>query len=109
MVCAQVFEELGFAPLQADYLAAWMHSGQQVRFMEHEERSLTEPADQSGEQQGQAAGPAEQPLTTLTIQGLSPSGFLLAVEEGSGRQFELTPDGNSLDMMAGLIRRKLPG
>lgn len=76
----------------------------------------------------------------LIIQGLSPSGFLLAEEEergsdeqqqqmqdgfmagrgrqgrdwgdalkaaGRGRQWELTPDGNSLDMMTGLIRRKI--
>lgn len=43
----------------------------------------------------------------LTVRGLSPSGFLMA-QDASGASYELTPDGNSLDMMKGLIRRKLP-
>jgi hypothetical protein len=43
----------------------------------------------------------------VTVAGLSSSGFLLAVDS-IGQQYELTPDGNSLDMMQGMIRRKLP-
>ncbi len=43
----------------------------------------------------------------LVIRGLSDAGFLLA-EDAAGARYELTPDGNSLDMMQGLIRRKLP-
>lgn len=43
---------------------------------------------------------------SLTVAGLSPSGFLLAVD-GEGGRYELTPDGNSLDMMQGLVRRKI--
>jgi biotin--protein ligase len=50
----------------------------------------------------QGGGPVQ-----LVIQGLSGAGFLLA-EDGLGAKYELTPDGNSLDMMQGLIRRKLP-
>lgn len=42
----------------------------------------------------------------VTIKGLSPDGFLLAVDD-DGARFELQPDGNSLDMMKGLIRKKL--
>lgn len=42
----------------------------------------------------------------LVIAGLSPSGFLLA-HDAEGDAYELTPDGNSLDMMAGLVRRKI--
>ena len=42
----------------------------------------------------------------LIIRGLSEQGFLLA-EDDFGRAYELTPDGNSLDMMKGLIRRKM--
>jgi biotin--protein ligase len=56
----------------------------------------------------------------LIIRGLSPAGFLLAEEEETGtacsggstvgKLWELTPDGNSLDMISGLIRKKLaPG
>jgi hypothetical protein len=41
----------------------------------------------------------------LTIEGLSKQGFLLASDD-LGRVYELTPDGNSLDMMKGLIKRK---
>ncbi|KAF5836003.1 hypothetical protein DUNSADRAFT_6573 [Dunaliella salina] len=101
--CFQVFEELGFGPLEADYLASWMHSGQQLRFLEHGQRSLPASSDPSGHPD-LGSGTS---LASLTIQGLSPTGFLMAVEESTGRRFELTPDGNSLDMMAGLIRRKL--
>lgn len=43
---------------------------------------------------------------SLTIRGLTKGGFLHAVDE-FGSSYELTPDGNSLDMMQGLIRRKL--
>jgi hypothetical protein len=43
----------------------------------------------------------------VEVVGLSTSGFLLA-RDSSGQQYELAPDGNSLDMMRGLIRRKLP-
>lgn len=44
--------------------------------------------------------------TQLVIRGLSQHGFLRA-EDGNGKMYELTPDGNSLDMMQGLLRRKL--
>jgi biotin--protein ligase len=43
----------------------------------------------------------------LTVRGLTSSGFLLA-EDAGGARYELTPDGNSLDLMHGLLRRKLP-
>lgn len=44
--------------------------------------------------------------TQLVIRGLSQHGFLRA-EDANGKMYELTPDGNSLDMMQGLLRRKL--
>lgn len=126
-----MFETHGFAPLQADYLAAWLHTGQRVQFLQGEDRSIQGQGGLGGGGVGQGVGGVEaaraagegvaaavmelrQSLTTLTIQGLSTSGFLLAVEEAregggalGGRRFELAPDGNSLDMMAGLVRRKL--
>ncbi|KAG2438269.1 hypothetical protein HYH02_010967 [Chlamydomonas schloesseri] len=84
------FEAQGFPPLEPEYQAAWLHSGQCLDF------------DDSDPSQGISA-----PHVRLTIRGLSPAGFLLAVDE-AGQRYELTPDGNSLDMMRGLLRRKLP-
>lgn len=94
MCGAQVFERSSFAPLEGSYLSTWLHSGQRVELEEAASGQLGRDAGASG---GRVA---------LTIQGLSRSGFLLATDEW-GAQFELTPDGNSLDMMQGLIRRKL--
>lgn len=116
----QVFEVNGFEPLLPDYLKSWMHNGQQVQFQAEESHSTAHHSSTAGSSDGvgsvgalsEAGSSMDQqrdtPLSTLTIRGLSPSGFLLAVEESSGRKFELTPDGNSLDMMVGLIRRKIP-
>jgi biotin--protein ligase len=97
--CYDEFEARGFAGLEASYLESWMHSGQQV-----EVEAGTSAAAAPGE--ASAADAAQR--VRLTIRGLSEHGFLLAVDAAGGR-WELTPDGNSLDMLAGLIRRKLPG
>jgi biotin--protein ligase len=98
--CFDQFERQGFAPLQPLYLASWMHSNQQVELEEG-------VADAGGSGLGGPPGQQQQQQrVTLKIVGLSPYGFLLAVD-ASGQQFELTPDGNSLDMMQGLIRKKL--
>jgi biotin---protein ligase len=43
----------------------------------------------------------------LTVCGLSENGYLKGMDD-EGNEFELHPDGNSLDMMQGLIRRKMP-
>ena len=43
----------------------------------------------------------------LTVAGLTASGYLLAVDD-IGAEFELHPDGNSLDFFRGLVRKKLP-
>ncbi len=96
----QKFEAEGFAALQPQYLSAWMHSNQQVELAEGAATSSS-PANSTG----QGAAPQR---VRLTITGLTEHGFLLAVDAYGGRH-ELTPDGNSLDMMQGLIRRKLPG
>lgn len=41
----------------------------------------------------------------MTVRGLSKSGYLRA-QDDAGEEFELHPDGNSLDMMKGMISRK---
>ena len=117
----QVFEEHGFAPLQAPYLSHWMHTGQRLQFSTDSSSSDSSTAacssttqqagggsvGQQNRQNNTVPGAPPTTTTTLSVQGLSPSGFLLAWEEGSGQVYELTPDGNSLDMMSGLVRRKL--
>lgn len=77
--------EHGFAPFERDYYSAWLHSGQHVVL---EEEST--------------AGPVG-----VTIQGLSPHGYLKA-QDDAGQMYELHPDGNSFDFFKGLVRKKLP-
>ncbi|KAI8471829.1 MAG: hypothetical protein J3K34DRAFT_384539 [Monoraphidium minutum] len=104
--CYDEFEARGFPPLEGAYLASWMHSGQQVELEEGAVLAATPEARAAA-----AAAPPAAPgggRVRLTIRGLSANGFLLA-EDAAGGQWELTPDGNSLDMLVGLIRRKLSG
>ncbi|CAI5992422.1 unnamed protein product [Closterium sp. NIES-65] len=83
-----VFEQQGFKPLEADYLQRWLHSGQHVVLEEAKE-----------------GGSVTQ--VSLTIQGLTTGGYLLATDP-SGIQYELSPDGNSLDFFKGLMRDDAP-
>lgn len=107
--CFDAFESQGFSPLKPLYLASWMHSNQQV---ELEENAAAAAAGPGAGGPGGSSGDSglglqnRQQRVTLTIVGLSPHGFLLAVD-ALGQEYELTPDGNSLDMMQGLIRKKL--
>jgi len=82
-----VLRQQGFAPLTERYTDMWMHTGQSVKVQ-----------DEKG-----GPGSARQ----ATIRGVAPSGFLLA-QDDAGTMLELHPDGNSLDMMKGLISRKVP-
>lgn len=94
--CFTTFESQGFEPLKPMYLSSWMHSNQQV-----------ELAEDVAAEGGTGVGLLNRgKKVTLTIVGLSPYGFLLAVD-AFGQQYELTPDGNSLDMMQGLLKKKL--
>ncbi|KXZ49683.1 hypothetical protein GPECTOR_20g540 [Gonium pectorale] len=90
------FESSGFGPLEPEYLASWLHSGQELDFDD------SDPSAPGGGAHGGGGG-----RVRLVVRGLSPSGFLLAEDPRVGGRYELTPDGNSLDMMAGLIRRKI--
>jgi biotin--protein ligase len=77
-----------FDTLRPAYLYHWLHSSQRV--------TLEEDGDG-----------AEAPRKVeVTIQGLTPGGYLLATD-AKGERFELHPDGNSLDWFVGLVRRKL--
>lgn len=100
--CFDTFQAQGFGPLQPLYLASWMHTNQKVELAED---AATTAAAAAGGTDNDTPNNKQQRVT-LTIVGLSPYGFLLAVD-AAGEEYELTPDGNSLDMMQGLIKKKL--
>uniref|UniRef100_A0A2P2K3L9 BPL/LPL catalytic domain-containing protein n=1 Tax=Rhizophora mucronata TaxID=61149 RepID=A0A2P2K3L9_RHIMU len=81
-----LFINQGFQTLEELYYRTWLHSGQRVIIQE-------KSADQVVE-------------NVVTIQGLTSSGYLLAIGE-DGQMCELHPDGNSFDFFKGLVRRKL--
>ena len=82
----QLFCQNGLAGIKDFYTQHWLHSNQIVSVEHSDGDGVT----------------SEQ----MVIKGLTDSGFLLA-EDKAGVQFELSPDGNSLDFFSGLIKRKL--
>ncbi|KAI3419822.1 BPL/LPL catalytic domain-containing protein [Psidium guajava] len=81
-----LFIHQGFQALEELYYKTWLHSGQRVIVLEKNEEQGVE--------------------NVVSIQGLTPSGYLLAVGEDN-QMCELHPDGNSFDFFKGLVRRKL--
>lgn len=73
------------AGLADAYHAAWLHSGQAIVVA--------------------AADAAPSSPSRLVIERVSDAGFLLAVD-AEGARVELHPDASSLDLLAGLVRRK---
>ncbi|XP_011626364.1 biotin--protein ligase 2 isoform X1 [Amborella trichopoda] len=86
-VLFDVFINQGFQALEEVYYATWLHSGQKVVIEEKNECGLPQKS-------------------VVTVQGLTPSGYLLAVDD-EDKRYELHPDGNSFDFFQGLIRRKV--
>ncbi|KAM0843071.1 hypothetical protein ACQ4PT_057959 [Festuca glaucescens] len=85
-VLFEIFANQGFQALEERYYNAWLHSGQRVVVQDaHEGQSVN---------------------SVVTIQGLTPSGYLYAIGE-DGKSYELHPDGNSFDFFTGLVRRKM--
>ncbi|KAI4307316.1 hypothetical protein L6164_030518 [Bauhinia variegata] len=81
-----LFVNQGFQTLEELYYKTWLHSGQRVIVQEKNEDKVVQHV--------------------VTIQGLTSSGFLLAVGDDN-QMCELHPDGNSFDFFKGLVRRKL--
>eukprot|EP01025_Chloroclados_australasicus_P011176 TRINITY_DN14834_c0_g2_i6.p4 TRINITY_DN14834_c0_g2~~TRINITY_DN14834_c0_g2_i6.p4 ORF type:complete len:144 (-),score=19.51 TRINITY_DN14834_c0_g2_i6:727-1158(-) len=81
----EVLERQGFEGLEGTYRRYWLHENQ---------RLVLEDSTSPGEQ------------TPVTIIGLTATGFLKGKDD-RGIVYELHPDGNSLDMMKGLLRRKM--
>ncbi|KAJ3679336.1 hypothetical protein LUZ60_017347 [Juncus effusus] len=77
-----IFVNQGFHVLEDLYCKTWLHSGQKVVIEENNDK------------------------VEVTIQGLTPAGYLLATDE-ENKSYELHPDGNSFDFFKGLVRRKL--
>ncbi|KAL2339834.1 hypothetical protein Fmac_007774 [Flemingia macrophylla] len=82
----RLFVNQGFQTLEELYIKTWLHSGQRVVVQEKNEDKVVEHV--------------------VTIQGLTSSGYLLAVGDDN-QMCELHPDGNSFDFFNGLVRRKL--
>ncbi|MES1913289.1 MAG: hypothetical protein MHM6MM_005489 [Cercozoa sp. M6MM] len=79
------FERRGFAPFLDAYLGRWLHSGQRVTI-----------ADAQGE------------AFDAVLTGLTESGYLRATLcDSDDKVIELHPDGNTVDMLRGLIAPKL--
>ncbi|CAL8085460.1 unnamed protein product [Calicophoron daubneyi] len=70
------------------YTRCWMHTGQEVQVYKKVNSKLS-PSP-----------------TRCTVVGVDPYGYLLVRNQKTGAQFTLHPDGNSMDMMRGLIRPK---
>jgi len=83
-----LFSTQGFYALETKYYERWLHSGQTVVLEEKEEGSV------------------EVSKIPLKIQGLTPAGYLRAVDDDS-ETYELHPDGNSFDFLKGLVRKKM--
>ncbi|XP_006648346.2 biotin--protein ligase 2 [Oryza brachyantha] len=85
-VLFEIFSNEGFQALEEQYYNSWLHSGQKVVVQDGPE--------------------AQRADSVVTIQGLTPAGYLYAIGE-DGKSYELHPDGNSFDFFAGLVRRKM--
>ncbi|KAK1293679.1 hypothetical protein QJS10_CPB17g01503 [Acorus calamus] len=83
----EIFLNQGFQALEDLYYKAWLHSGQKVVIEEKDEESSAKNI-------------------VVTIQGLTSSGYLLAIGEDN-KNYELHPDGNSFDFFKGLVRKKI--
>ena len=79
---AHELESRGFDGLVSEYLAQWMHSGQEVEVQVEDKSESAKKA---------------------VIVGLTRSGFLRATTLSPYTELELHPDGNSLDMLQGLV------
>jgi biotin---protein ligase len=79
-IIIQVLETEGFDVLEPTYRRYWLHENQRV-----------------------FVGEAQTPMT---VRGLSRTGYLRATDD-AGEYFELHPDGNSFDMMQGMISRRV--
>ncbi|XP_051123837.1 biotin--protein ligase 2-like [Andrographis paniculata] len=85
-----IFITQGFQELEGQYYKRWLHSGQRIIVQEKDDDT-----NQVSEY-------------VVTIQGLTSSGYLLAISE-DGQAHELHPDGNSFDFLKGLVSKKVGG
>ena len=128
----QIVEQEGFDSLEGTYRRYWLHEGQRVQLHEHLDHGAdvctAEPSlvcvcmpsrcvyDAAAESRAccrlrcdvehSLASISGNTQMSVTICGLTASGFLRGRAD-DGSEVELHPDGTSLDMMQGLVRRKL--
>jgi biotin---protein ligase len=98
----ETFNRSGFETFYDNYVNEWLHTGQKVMVCDlNERRKQGESFVPNGDEGG------EGDRTEVTIIGVAESSGLLAIDD-KGQRFELLPDGNSLDFLQGLIKRKIP-
>ena len=78
----EVLAKEGFDGFREEYYRAWLHSGQVVRVQ------------------------VDEAWRDVRIVGVAENGYLMAADE-RGAKFELSPDGNSLDFLQGLVAKKV--
>jgi biotin--protein ligase len=78
-----IFEQKGFTFFESLYYSYWMHRNQIVQLS----------TDDEG-------------IVDVLIDGITETGFLKAINTQTKQEYELFPDGNSFDIMKGLIKRK---
>jgi len=98
----------GFGGFEAEYYRAWLHSGQVV----HVQDDLADDCDDCDDCNGRPGG-RPGGMRQVRIVGLADNGYLKASgvsgvsAGGSSVLFELSPDGNSLDFLSGLLAKKI--
>lgn len=80
-----ILEERGWAPLDLEYRSRWLHTGQRLELR-------LDP---------------DSAMRWVVVEGVAPSGYLLAREEEGGALLELHPDSTRLNFWDGFIARKL--
>lgn len=81
----QILETQGFDPMKERYLDLWLHTDQVLKIPNSTDTSQ---------------------LENITIKGISSTGFLLGENEAK-EMIELQPDGYGLDLMDGLLQRRV--
>ncbi len=92
----QQFSREGFKPFEKLFYEYWLHRlsyGMPVLTCSCSNQAVQLMTEDEG-------------LVDVVIQGLTDTGFLRALNVHNQRVYELFPDGNSFDMMKGLIKRK---
>ena len=105
-----LFAACGFAPMGTEYARRWLHTDQRVRVVDRAGGAEHACVIRGARPRGGVCARAQPTARTTTSHdppGLTEHGALLGVGD-DGARYELQPDGNSFDFLAGLVAQKLP-